>query len=136
MISFYFYHHYFHMQCNYCSRNYSLFQVFNNLPLVIQKCTNASDYSIFDYSIINFYFFLWFFFFFSSSVLKSAKISLVILQYKRVSNLVLCFWFPWFLSSVSLCVFVLQKLIISSLLILFYLWNHLHFFYGLRNIIK
>ena len=89
VISFSFYHHYFHIQCNYYSKNYLLFLVHNNLLFfLVQKCPDITSYSIFnDFFLFN-YFFLFYSIFnsfilclVSSFVSKSLRISAIILLF-------------------------------------------------------
>ena len=124
MINFYFHRRYFHIQYNYYSRNHSF--RFIIIFLFFKKCPHISNYSIFNWSIINFFSLISFFFSFSSSVSKSFQISLIILSliyffYFFSKKILLMFCVSGLLSFFSLLyalclgVFVLKRLTILSL---------------------
>ena len=130
MWSFHFYHHYFHIQYNYYSRNYH----FRYLIIVIfffKNCLNISNHLQLTY--INFFFFNFLLSFFSSSISKSIQISLIKLS---LICLFLFFNIKGFLT--LFCVFGLLSFYSLPSTIFFrpawikrftiHLWNHLNIF--------
>ena len=90
MISFYFHHHYFHIQCNYYSKIAYSFKLIIIFLLLLKKCPDISSYSIYNYSFIIVLFFVSYF---SSSVSKSVQISLIILPFNL--SLIIFDFFPF-----------------------------------------
>ena len=92
---FYFYPHYFHIKYNFCSKNYLLLLVNNNLLSPVQKVTNSPNYSVFDcfiffqvkkiYSMFNNIIF-YFFYLFQALKYSSLQVKTLNRAYKQIIN--------------------------------------------------